>query len=257
MTTPLALDLSFTTTGARTVFDRRRYRWPQTVGRMFYLDASDPGRGRVIVQNSGASLHPGDRIGQRIAATTGARIEVVGQGAMLVTGVPDGRAGAERTELRVDDGAELAFRPEPRILTAFAHARQDTHVKLGSGIVVLTDAVVVHTEVTAETFGSFRSCVRVTTAGRILALDAQHASSLPSPRSGLRAFATVYLLGRRPDDAVMKRTTAPLDKMDGRSGVYAAVTSLPNGVGRAVRLAATGGGLLRAAMAEVVGHWTT
>ncbi|SNS81846.1 urease accessory protein UreD [Rhodococcoides kyotonense] len=239
-----ALDLSFTTIGTRTVFDRRRYRWPQTVGRVFYTDPGDAGRGRVIVQNSGASLHPGDRVEQRVSASTGARIDVVGQGAMLVTGTPGGRAGVEDTELRVDHQAHLAFRPEPRILTPYAHARQDTRVGLnGTGTVLLTDAVVVHPGVTAETFGSFRSSVTVTTGGRVRAFDAQHASSLPFPKSGLRAFATVYLLGAGAVDV-------PVGDLP---GVYAAATTLPDDVGVAVRLAATDGDTLRAGIEGAVG----
>lgn len=231
--------------------DRRRYRWPMTIGRTFYTDPVDPGRGTVIVQNAGASLHPGDHVTQRIEATAGARVDVVGQGAMLVTGVSGGRPAVEETSLVADASSTLVYIPEPRILTRSAHVEQNTQVELGAGAaVLLTDAVVVHPEVTAESFGSFRSRVTLTAAGYLRMFDAQSATSIPNPRSWLRAFATVYLLL----GAGMELGSAfeEFDHFDGSMGAYAAGTVLPNNSGLAIRIAATGGDTLRAALGTSV-----
>lgn len=248
MTEPRSLDLSFATSGNRTVLDRRRYRWPQTIGRMFYLDADDPGHGRLIVQNAGASLHPGDHVRQRIAATAGARAEVTGQGAMLVTGLPGSKPAVEETELRAEASSMLIYQPEPRILTRFAHVVQNTHVELErGGSVMLTDAVVAHPDVTAESFGSFRSRVTLTVDGDMRLFDAQHASAMPNPRAGLRAFATVYLLGPAAEDPAVD-----LDRFDAKWGVYAAGSVLPNDAGYAIRIAATGGDTVREAIRSLI-----
>ncbi|MGA9872363.1 MAG: urease accessory protein UreD [Rhodococcus sp. (in: high G+C Gram-positive bacteria)] len=260
MSEALTLDLSFTAAGTRTVMNRRRYRWPQTVGRVFYLDVADPGHGTVLIQNAGASLHPGDYVKQRISASGGARIDVSGQGAMLVTGVPGAGPAVEETDLRAGASTGLAYRPEPRILTEFAHVEQNTSVVLKAGAsVVLTDAVIVHPDVTEESFGSFRSRVTVSTTGDIRMFDAQHATTLPSPHSGLRAFATVYLLVG-DENAVSSNASFDwpnglegLNGFDGRSGAYAAGTALPNGVGYAIRIAAAGGETLRRALETAVG----
>ncbi|WP_072802431.1 urease accessory protein UreD [Rhodococcoides yunnanense] len=254
MTDTRALDLSFTTLGGRTVFDRRRYRWPQTVGRLFHLDTSDPGWGRVIVQNAGASLHPRDHVRQRVVVRDGGRVDVVGQGAMQVNGVPGAEPAVERTELEADASSTLVYRPEPRILRAFARVEQHTHVELrGDAAVVLTDAVVVHPDVTTESFGSFRSRVTVASGGHPGVFDVQYASSMPCPGSGLRAFATVYLLCTDVVDEA-GALDALVHRFDGRSGAYAASSVLPNGMGHAVRVAATGGDVLRDCVASVVGE---
>ncbi|MDV8054288.1 MULTISPECIES: urease accessory protein UreD [unclassified Rhodococcus (in: high G+C Gram-positive bacteria)] len=236
-----SLDLSFEAVRGQTVFDRKRYRWPQSVGRMF--PGPHPRSGSVIVQNSGASIHPGDVIEQRVHVGTGAYVQILGQGAMLVTGKPGCAAATESTVLRLRGDGRLIHCPEPRILTRHAHFVQLTDVEIGDGSAVVVDAFVLHPELTANDVGSISSTVRVrcVEGQEPLMVDAQLLDSSLWPRS-LRAFGTVYVLG----------SAATVPALSDVDGVHLAVTELPNGVGHAVRMAAEEGGALRTALERTV-----
>lgn len=236
-----SLDLSFESVGGRTVFDRKRYRWPQSVGRLF--PGPHSGSGSVIVQNSGASIHPGDVIEQRIEVGSGAWVQVLGQGAMLVTGKLGCAVATESTVLRLRGDGRLVHRPEPRILMPHAHFVQVTEIEIGDGSAVVVDAFVLHPELSADDVGSISSIVRLrcVEGEEPLMVDAQQLNATLWPRS-LRAFGTVYVLG----------STATVPSTSDVDGVHLAATELPNGVGHAVRMAAEEGGALRTALDRTV-----
>ncbi|WP_317156391.1 urease accessory protein UreD [[Mycobacterium] appelbergii] len=245
-----ALDLTFARVDGRTVMTRRRYRWPLLAGRVF-TDPTRPGLGSVTIQNAAGTVIPGDVVRQRIGVVDGGWVDVRGQGATLVNGVPNGAVAVEETCVRVDASSRLLLDPAPRILTSHARYRQHTRVCVApGGRAVLIDAVALHPDLTDAEFGSYESTVTVTAPdGTLLALDAQLLESMPRARRAPAAFATVYLLGAGFDTTMTARTPA-LESLTERTGdrrVYVGVSDLPNAAGWAVRIAASDGGVLRAA----------
>jgi urease accessory protein len=249
-----AIDLVFASVGGRTALTRRRYRWPLLIGRVF-TDRSRPGAGSVTIQNCAGTVIPGDFVRQRIEVVDGGSAVVRGQGATIVSGVRGGETAVEDTRLRVDTSSRLLFDPSPRILTAHARYRQRTQVCVEpGGRAVIIDAVVLHPDLTDETFGSYESSVAVTAPdGTLLALDAQVLETTPQVRRAPTAFGTVYVVGGGFDEA-MTAISPDLESRSEHTGdtrAYLAVTDLPNQVGWAVRIAGSDGGTLRAAIAAV------
>jgi urease accessory protein len=249
-----ALDLVFACVGGRTALIRRRYRWPLLIGRVF-TDPT-PGRaGSVTMQNCAGMVIPGDAVRQRIEVVDGGSAVVRGQGATIVSGVPDGEMAMEDTRLRVDASSRLLFDPSPRILTAHARYRQRTQVCVEpGGRAVVVDAVVLHPDLTDEAFGSYESSVAVTAAdGTLLALDAQMLEAMPRVRRAPTAFGTVYVVGGGCDETMtaLSPRVESLSVLTGDRRVYLAVSDLPNQAGWAVRIAGSDGGTLRATVAAV------
>lgn len=233
---------------------RRRYRWPLMIGRVF-SDRTRSGVGSVTIQNCAGTIIPGDVVTQRIEVVDSGSAVVRGQGATVVSGVPGGQPAVENTYLRVDNNSRLLFDPSPRILTAHARYRQRTSVSVEpGGWALVVDAVVLHPDLTDETFGSFESRVAVTAPdGTLLTLDARMLETMPRVRHAPSAFGTVYVVGGGNDTVmtVLSRDLESLNVLTGDRRVYLAVSDLPNSTGWAVGLAASDGGTLRAAIAAV------
>lgn len=249
-----ALDLVFASVAGRTALTRRRYRWPLLIGRVF----SDPARtgvGSVTIQNCAGTVMAGDVVRQRIEVVDGGSAVVRGQGATIVSGVPGGELAVEDTRLRVDASSRLLFDPSPRILTAHACYRQRTQVCIEpGGRVVLVDAVVLHPDLTDESFGSYESSVAVAAPdGTLLALDAQMLETMPRVHRAPTAFGIVYVVGGGFDEAMtaLSPSVESLSVLTGDRRVYLAVSDLPNRAGWAVRIAGWDGGTLRATVAAV------
>lgn len=96
----------------------------------------------------------------------------------------------------VDAHSWLRFDPAPRILTAHARHRQRTEVCVAHrGCAVVVDAVVLHPDLDAATFGSIESTVTVRSpGGALLAMDAQVLDA-PPVTGRFTAFGTVYFVG--------------------------------------------------------------
>jgi urease accessory protein len=254
MSVGVALDLTFADVGGRTVLTRRRYRWPLLIGRVF----PDPGRpavGSVTIQNAAGTVIPGDFIAQRIEVIDGGSAVIRGQGATMVTGLPDGDAAIEDTDLRVDATSRLLLDAAPRILTPHAHYRQRTRVcVMPGGRAVLVDAVVLHPALTDDLFGTYRSNVEITgAAGTMLALDAQRLDAMPRVRRAPTSFATVYVVGTELDTGMTALTPEleSLSVLTGERRAYLGVSDMPNDAGWAVRIAASDGGVLRSTVRAV------
>lgn len=251
------LDLTFAAVAGRTALTRRRYRWPLLIGRVF-PDAGRPGVGSVTIQNAAGTVIPGDTVTQRITVVDGGFAEVRGQGAAMVTGIPGGRVAVEETTLTVDGTSRLVFDAAPRILTPHAHYRQRTQVCVAAaGRAVLVDSVVLHPELTDATFGSYESTVVISsTAGALLACDAQVLESMPRARNAPKAFASVYIVGGALDTAMtaLSSELEELSVLTGDRRVYVGVSDLPNQAGWAVRIAASDGGVLRASTSAAMGQ---
>jgi urease accessory protein len=249
-----ALDLVFASVGGRTALIRRRYRWPLLIGRVF-TDPERSGVGSVTIQNCAGTVIGGDVVRQRIEVVDGGSAVVRGQGATIVSGVPGGKPAGEDTRLRVDASSRLLFDPSPRILTAHARYRQRTQVCVEpGGRAVIVDAVVLHPDLTDETFGSYGSSVVVTAPdGTLLALDAQMLETMPRVRRAPTAFGTVYVIGGGLDKTMtaLSPDVESLSVLTGERRVYLAVSDLPSQAGWAVRIAGSDGGTLRATVAAV------
>jgi urease accessory protein len=249
-----ALDLVFARVGGRTALTRRRYRWPLLIGRVFTHPAR-PGVGSVTIQNCAGTVIAGDVVRQRIEVVDGGSAMVRGQGATIVSGVRGGEQSAEDTRLWVGASSRLLFDPSPRILTAHARYRQRTQVCVEpGGRALIVDAVVLHPDLTDETFGSYESSVAVTAVdGTLLALDAQLLESTPRVCRAPTAFGTVYVVGGGFDKTMtaLSPNLESLSVLTGDRRVYLAVSDLPNQVGWAVRIAGSDGGTLRATVAAV------
>jgi urease accessory protein len=250
-----ALDLVFASIAGRTALTRRRYRWPLLIGRVF-TDPARPGVGAVTIQNCAGTVIPGDVVGQRIEVVDGGSAVVSGQGATTVSGVRGGAQAVEDTRLGVDATSRLLFDPSPRILTAHARYRQRTQVCVEpGGRAVIVDAVVLHPDLTDETFGSYDSSVAVTALdGSLLALDAQMLETMPRVRRTPTAFGTVYVVGEGFDETMtaLSPDLESLSVLIGDRRVYLAVSDLANRAGWAVRIAGSDGGTLRATVAAVI-----
>ena len=249
-----ALDLTFARVAGRTALTRRRYRWPLLIGRVF-TDRTRPGVGSVTIQNCAGTIIAGDVVRQRIEVVDGGSAVVRGQGATIVSGVPGGDTAVEDTRLWVDTSSRLLFDPSPRILTAHARYRQRTQVCVEpGGRAVIVDAVVLHPDLTDETFGSYESSVAVTAPdGTLLALDAQMLETTPRVRRAPTAFGTVYVVGGGCDETMtaLSPSVESLSVHTGDTRVYLAVSDMPNQAGWAVRIAGSDGGTLRATAAAV------
>jgi urease accessory protein len=122
------------------------------------------------------------------------------------------------------------------------------------GRALIVDAVVLHPDLTDETFGSYESSVAVTALdGTLLALDAQMLESTPRVLRAPTAFGTVYVVGGGFDTTMtaLSPNLESLSVLTGDRRVYLAVSDLPNQVGWAVRIAGSDGGTLRATVAAV------
>jgi urease accessory protein len=249
-----ALDLTFAAVGGRTVLTRRRYRWPLLIGRVF-PDAERPEVGAVTIQNAAGTVIPGDVVTQRFNVVERGWAVVRGQGATMVTGVPGGAAAVEHIDVQVDASSRLLLDASPRILSPHAHYRQHTRVCVApQGRAVVVDAVILHPDLTDETFGSYQSNVEIATAeATLLALDAQHLETMPRVRRAPTAFATVYIIGTGLDTTMTGRSPGveSLSVLTGDRRVYVGVSDLPNDAGWAVRIAASDGGILRATIGAV------
>lgn len=250
-----ALDLVFANVAGRTALTRRRYRWPLLIGRVFAHPAR-PGVGAVTVQNCAGTVMAGDVVRQRIEVVDGGSAVIRGQGATIVSGVEGGATAVEDTCVRVDASSRLLFDPSPRILTADARYRQHMQVCVEpGGRAVLVDAVVLHPDLTDETFGSYESGVAVAAPdGTLLALDAQLLETMPRVRRAPTAFGTVYVVGDGFDETMtaLSPNLESLSVLTGDRRVYLAVSDLPNQAGWAVRIAGSDGGTLRATVAAVI-----
>ncbi|MCI2421686.1 urease accessory protein UreD [Saccharopolyspora sp. K220] len=216
-----------------------------------FRPTGDEFAGQVIVQNAGAALQPGDIIRQRLTAADGAVVDVVGQGAMPVTGRPGRPPAREETELNAVTGSTLVHRPEPRLLLPNANFRQHINVSVAVGsIAILVDAVVIHPDGDDGTFGSCTSTVVISVPGETAprAVDAQSLAALPRT-AGLRAFGTLFVVTPDPTDG---RVGEELTRLEHDAPAYLAATSLPGAAGWAVRIAAPDGQLLRTGLAQAL-----
>jgi urease accessory protein len=235
-----ALDLVFARGGDRTILVRRMHRWPYEVGRLFPGHGSAPAT--LIVQSGSGSIITGDWLGQRIVAEEGARVRVLGQGAMSVHRASRSAGSGETLHLRAAAGAWLENIAEPRVLFPGSDFSQETRVEIDPGAVVISvEAVVVHPE---PGVGRYRSTLSVIVAGELVARE--H-GELAIGDCGPAAFAVVVVAGLSPAVALGLDWSA-WNAATGNRKVYGAVSPLAFDAGVVVRVAAADGRGMRDAV---------
>jgi urease accessory protein len=249
------LDLSFLChAGGPTYLDRRRFRWPYTISRGFYLDAVPAGMLTLIVQTVSGAIQADDVLMQRLHVGSGAAAHVTTQGATSVYRAPLSLSATDDVALSVGDGAFLEYLPEPRIL--FPDSSLSQHVTLqvaASGVAILSDGFVLHDPAGAgRNFRHFTSQTAIERPdGSLLAIDRLDLDGMPL-RSGRRAayaaYGTMIVAAGSQRTAFAGLCEAITARVAAVPHVYAGASALPNDSGVSLRVAATDGRHLRAAL---------
>ncbi len=189
--------------GDRTVVRELRSQAPLSlVPRRGALARSGP----LTVHLVGSAATPlgGDDVGLEVVVGPGAEVVLTGVAAAVAL------AGTSRLDLRftVGEGATLAHRPEPTVVTRRADHTATLHAQLGEGARLVAREVLVAGR-TGEASGRYRGCTRVEGPAGPLLVQAQelgdptlHGS--PAHLAGHRVLATeVRVGGPDPDAAVV------------------------------------------------------
>ncbi|WP_257164989.1 urease accessory protein UreD [Bradyrhizobium sp. SRS-191] len=235
------LDLSFVRRGGRTVIDRRLFAWPFVLTRSFHTDAIRPDVLSVVLQTGSGAVHGEDRLTQRFTLQAGAAVCVTTQGATSVHRAEPGTRAVEHVLLRVEAGASLDYRPEPRILFPDAALCQVLELDCATDAVALiTDAFTMHDPAAqGRLFRELDSELIVRRQGEEpLLIDRMHLRGpAAAPFQGRRAFGSaVLMLPQAHDRAALRQRLA--DAFAAIDDLYAAASLLPDKAGIGVRLAA-------------------
>jgi urease accessory protein len=163
-----------------------------------------PGWARVVLVQTIAGPLAGDRTAIEVEVRPGAALEVVGNAATLA--FPCSEPARHEVRIRVGRDARLAWLPEPLILASGCHFEASVELELATDAAAITRELVVlgrH----GEDAGRYRSSLRCELDVAPLLHDTveleQAGVGLSSPAvlAGAAAFASVALLGIRPDPA--------------------------------------------------------
>jgi urease accessory protein len=168
------------------------------------LAARTVGDGRVVLVQTAAGPLADDRLEIDVEVGAGATVELTSTAATLA--YPAARAAAIAIRLRVERDARILWLAQPLILAAGCDLAGSLELELGEGAAALVRETVVlgrH----GETAGRYRSTFRCDLAGTPLlresvSLDGTSATTAsPLVLGGTRTYATLALLGVRPDAA--------------------------------------------------------
>lgn len=245
------LDLGFVRRNGKTILERRMHRYPFAVSRLFHLDTVPSGMASVILQTVSGTLNAGDRLSGRLHAAAGSAAHVRTQGATVVHRAPEGLEVSECFDLCAADGSLLEYLPEPRVLFPDSCLSQRTHLVLGTGAVaIMCDGFLVHDPGQAgRGFRRYETSSRITSSdGKLLAMERVCLDAMPvasGRRSGYRAFGTLTVATRNEPAHLEALCGAITSGMAGIEGLYWSVSTLPNGSGATLRLAARDGRAMR------------
>lgn len=224
----------------------RHVAWPWSLPRGFRLRGRD-GPLTVLPQAAGAALLPGDHWRHRIVHEAG-HLHLITAGAGLVHF--GGQARVD-WDIEVRQGT-LALLPDPWVLSPGARIAQRMRVVLAEGAcLVLMDGVCLRGPALPDLSWHSDTVIR-RPLGQVLLRDLQRADGdqlarLADLPGGMRAFGQVVLVAPAAWLAPLCITPGPWDG----AGVWGAVAPLRDDAGLMIRLAATSGGALSAAL----DHW--
>lgn len=235
------LDLSFVRRGGRTVIERRLFAWPFVLTRSFHIDGDRPDRLSVIVQTGSGAVHGEDSLTQRLWLGHGTAVCLTGQGATSVHRAAPGARAREAVLLRVGSGASLEYLPEPRILFPDAALEQSVEIDCAADASALVvDAFTMHDPAGDDRcFRELEStfCLRRSSSEPLLIDRTRLRRPDGSVFRGHRAFGAAFIMPPSSQGvAYLQRKLA--DALMRVSGLYAAVSLLPEAAGIGLRLAA-------------------
>ncbi|MGP9789281.1 urease accessory protein UreD [Roseinatronobacter sp. NSM] len=213
---------SFMARGGRTVLNQL---FQQGSAKLILL----PGPELVFLNTSGG-LTGGDRLALNITLGAGCRLTATTQTAERAYRSVSGAAHVD-IAMHVGDGAHLDWLPQETILFDAAQLRRRTVITLGAGASCLMAETVVlgraamGEQVTALDFHDWRLVQRGDTPchAEAFALDAPRLNSRAAGLAGMRAFATLVLVGDgAADKLALARAALPPDP-----DVNAAASAMP------------------------------
>lgn len=242
-----SLRLEFSHVGGRTQLVRRQFSWPFHVGRQFQ-EPDAPQAAVVVLQSASGTLNAGDRLRASLVVNDGAVVRVRAQGAPSVHRARDGQGVVEDTAIAVGHDGSLECLAEPRVLFPGARLSQTLTVDLaGTGSALLADGAIALHGGSGQGFEEFASELLIRRDGELLVHEQVRTgdwSRAPGRAGSFTAFGQVLIL----PGADRSPTALEWDDPAG----YLAATTLPNGAGLLVRIAASGGRQLRACIDEMV-----
>lgn len=227
----------------------RHVAWPWSLPRGFRLQGR-LGPLTILPQAAGAALLPGDHWRHRVVLEAG-DLHLVTAGAGLVhsgvPGVSDGRSQVDWA-IEVRDGT-LALLPDPWVMSPGAAMSQVMRVTVAEGATVaLMDGVCLRGAPHPATTWESDILIRRPCGGIVLRdlqrTGGDQVARLAGLPKGIQAFGQVLLLAPAARLAALQIESGPWDDAD----VYGAVAPLRGGAGVIIRLAATSGGALSAAL---------
>ncbi len=222
--------------GGTAILDRH-VEWPWSLPRGFRLAGQD-GPLTVLPQAAGAALLPGDHWRHSVTLQDG-HLHLITAGAGLAHS-----GGLARVDWDVDVvSGRLAMMADPWVMSPGAVMDQRQTIDLGAGAeLILMDGFCLRGAPAA-----WRSQTTIRRNGRLLLRDDQNAAPDQMARiaalpQGMRAFGQIIVVTDRPDRLGI--TTGPVQA----DGIWGAAATLRGDAGVIIRLAATSGGALSAAL---------
>ncbi|MFA5122948.1 urease accessory protein UreD [Zavarzinia sp.] len=230
-------DLAFHQAGGRTRIGRRYVSYPFHMTRPFALDAGIPALTTVYQQSSSGGLYRDDRLSSRIDVAEAAAAHVTTQAATVVHDC-HGLPARQDVILSVAAGGFLAHTPDPLVLFPGAAFAGTLRLDLGpSAAALISDAFAWHDPTgRGRPFASLAADIEVTADGRRLLRErfTLTGCDLADVVGPFRVVASHLLLappGRLPAATALEADCAA-------AGVFAGVSTLPNGAGLGLRLVA-------------------
>ncbi|MBL8583099.1 MAG: urease accessory protein UreD [Rhizobiaceae bacterium] len=231
------LELAFFRHGERTRLGRQFVSYPFHVTRPFLLDAAIPSLSTVYLQSSSGGLYRAEDLACRLAVGAKAAAHVTTQAATVVHDC-HGKPSRQHVSIAVDQGAFLAYTPDPLVLFPGASCHAGLEATLAADAVMfLADAFASHDPTAVgRPFDRLRSDVAVRDPhGTLLIRDSFDiaGATLRKSRAGIAGWAVIsnfFVLGdsgRLPGRDVLA-DAATADAIVG-------VTALPGKAGWGVR----------------------
>ena len=252
---PGRLSLTFSRDGdGRTYLDRQFAGYPFHVCRPHYFPHDVPGMATLYVQSSAGGLYQEDAHEIEIMANDGTRAHVTTRRRPSCTAWSAGGA-VQRTTVTAGPGSHVEVVPDPLILFPAATLSTTLRVRVhDTATAVIAESFLMHDPDSVDAaFESFQAeAVVGDWDGANLAVDRFRISgrdvvaAMPGITGAARAQGLLMVVGRGVEQSGL--TAALRAELGVHEDVFGGVSQLPNAAGVSVRLLASDGAALRAAM---------